>query len=93
MYGIPSQRHAGVYHLVDQQSCTCEDAARHPGNACKHMLAVRLHCELAKAAQPKPRATGKVLRMIRADDGSLRWEPEPRPAPTAAEAVALFAKL
>jgi hypothetical protein len=37
------------------------------------LLAIRLHCELAKAQQPKPK-TRVVLDMIREADGSIRWE-------------------
>jgi hypothetical protein len=46
---------AGRYYLVDAQRCDCPDAHRHPGQACKHILAVRLHCELVKAQQRTPR--------------------------------------
>ena len=49
-YGIPSQGTPGSFYLVTQTSCTCPDARRH-GEACKHVLAVRLHCELVKARQ------------------------------------------
>ncbi len=72
-YGIPSQRLSGVYHLVDQQSCTCEDARRHPSQACKHQLAVRLVVELAKAQQSKPKARA-VLDMVRHADSEITWE-------------------
>jgi len=67
-YGIPSTCQPGRFYLVTSEACDCEDFKRHgltPGRvgvtglhtACKHVLAVRLHCELAKAqhAQPKPR--------------------------------------
>jgi hypothetical protein len=53
LYGVPSQRVAGLYHLADTQNCDCQDAQRHPGQACKHQLAVRLHCELVKAQQSR----------------------------------------
>jgi hypothetical protein len=49
VYAVPSQSAPNVYHLVDQHSCTCQDAQRHVGQACKHVLAVRLYCELLKA--------------------------------------------
>lgn len=52
-YGVPSQTAAGRYYLVDLTSCTCPDAQRHPSQRCKHQLAVRLHCELAKAQQSR----------------------------------------
>jgi hypothetical protein len=43
-YGIRSQRDANRVYLVTQTSCTCEDANRHPGQLCKHRLAVQIHC-------------------------------------------------
>ena len=102
-YGIPAQCTPGRFYLVTSQTCDCEDFKRHglsgarigqtgTHGLCKHILAVRLHCELAKAQQPKPRAVGKVLRMVREGDGTLRWEPEARPQSTAAEVDALFAR-
>jgi hypothetical protein len=54
LYALPSRSRSGLYHLVDCQACDCMDARRHPGQACMHVLAVRLHCELAKV-QPQPR--------------------------------------
>jgi hypothetical protein len=35
-YGVPSQCEPGRYHLVTQTSCSCEDAKRDSGQACKH---------------------------------------------------------
>jgi len=43
-YGIRSSRDANVVYFTTRHDCTCFDARRHE---CKHMLAVRLHCELA----------------------------------------------
>jgi hypothetical protein len=43
IYGIRSSRDANHVYFVTRTSCTCYDARRHE---CKHMLAVRLHCEL-----------------------------------------------
>jgi SWIM zinc finger len=43
-YGIPSST-ADRYYLTTQQTCTCPDFERR-GLPCKHILAVRLHCEL-----------------------------------------------
>jgi hypothetical protein len=65
-YGVPSQRVVGRYYLADCQACTCEDFKRHGLNAdrlglygehglCKHILAVRLVVELAKAQQAQPK--------------------------------------
>ena len=49
-YGVPSQCNAGVYYMVDSQSCTCVDFKRHrlsgarvgrtgAHRPCKHILA------------------------------------------------------
>src|SRR5258708_28796074 len=67
-FGVSSQCQAGRYYLVTCSNCDCTDFRRnglsglrlgHAGEhrPCKHILAVRLHCELAKAqlAQPKRR--------------------------------------
>jgi hypothetical protein len=42
-YGIRSSR-GDRYYAVTRSSCDCEDRRRHPGNACKHMQAVCMHC-------------------------------------------------
>jgi hypothetical protein len=42
-YGIPSSK-PGRYYLVTRYTCDCKDAEY--SHECKHMLAVRLHCEL-----------------------------------------------
>jgi hypothetical protein len=93
-YGVPSRSKPGVYHLVDNQSCDCQDAQRHPGQACMHVLAVRLHCELTKAQQPKPRR-GTVLQMVRHADGETSWERPTRTLPpmTDGEARKVFGRL
>ena len=44
-YGVPSA--AGHYYLTTQTNCTCPDAQRHEGMACKHQLTVRLHVTTA----------------------------------------------
>lgn len=70
-YGVPSQCTPGRYYLVTCSSCDCPDFQRHGltgariGRAgehrvCKHVLAVRLHCELAKAEQQQPRRRGHL---------------------------------
>ena len=64
-YGVPSQCQPGRYYLVDLERCDCPDFQRNGlsgsriGHAgvhapCKHILAVRLHCEQAKAQQARP---------------------------------------
>jgi hypothetical protein len=55
LYAVPSRSVSGLYHLVDCQACDCMDARRHPGQPCMHVLAVRLHCELAKVQPPQRR--------------------------------------
>jgi hypothetical protein len=47
-YGIRSSRDPQQVYLVTARTCTCEDAARHPGSFCKHVRAVRLHVALVK---------------------------------------------
>ena len=50
-YGIPAST-PGRYYLVTRYTCECKDASF--GHECKHMLAVRLHCELvAEQSAPK----------------------------------------
>jgi|SRR5215831_8555247 len=46
-YGIRSSD-GSHYYLVNRHSCTCYDAQR---NECKHMLAVRLHCDHVQQQQ------------------------------------------
>jgi hypothetical protein len=91
VYAVSSRSKSGLYHLVDNQSCDCQDAKRHAGQPCMHVLAVRLDCELVKAQQSKPRVQrspkpatapaptdrGVVLSMIRESDGTLSWERAP----------------
>lgn len=72
-YGVPSQCQPGRYYLVTNSTCDCQDFRRHglsgarightgEHRPCKHILAVRLHCELAKAqqARPAPRRRGHL---------------------------------
>ncbi|MGI9146024.1 MAG: hypothetical protein ACR2IK_05665 [Chloroflexota bacterium] len=54
-YGIPSSCQPGRFYLVTCSTCDCQDAQRHPIQACKHQLGVRLHCELVKAQLQQPR--------------------------------------
>lgn len=67
-FGVPSQTHDGVYHLVNSTSCTCFDFVRH-GKPCKHVEAVLIHCALvrAQAAKPKPRRHLTVIKTTRED--------------------------
>ncbi len=51
-YAIPSQFKPGLGYVVDVDGCTCPDFERRQ-EACKHIQAVRLHCE--RLSQPAPR--------------------------------------
>ena len=52
----------GQYHLADQHTCSCYDFV-HRRTPCKHVLAVRLHCELARfAMQPRRRSQSQADR-------------------------------
>lgn len=66
VFGVPSQSEPRRYYVVTTASCDCPDFERHalavmPSDeaselrACKHVLAVRLHCELVRAQQLQPR--------------------------------------
>ena len=69
-YGIPAST-AGRYYLVTRYTCDCKDAEF--GRECKHMLAVRLHCELVAEQQQAPKiATESVEDLFkRFDDAPL----------------------
>src|SRR6202011_4248871 len=64
-YRVPSQSEPSRFYLVTLSSCDCPDFGRNAPSAtesveagergaCKHMLAVRLHRELARAQQRLP---------------------------------------
>lgn len=44
IYGVPSSE-PGRYYLTGRSFCTCPARMHRPGEDCKHMLAVQLHCE------------------------------------------------
>jgi len=48
-YGIESQANPGLFWLVTQKACSCPDF-QYRQEPCKHVLAVRLHVALSKAA-------------------------------------------
>ncbi len=54
-YAVPSQS-GSVLHMADTRACTCRDYERRQ-QACKHVLAVRLHVARLKAQQPRRRGT------------------------------------
>ena len=50
-YGIRSSADSNHCYLVTRSSCTCQDFLYGRGRDCKHVLAVRLHCELVAAGR------------------------------------------
>jgi hypothetical protein len=81
VYGVPSQREPGHYYIVTGSTCDCADFQNHAlmqpadhrpaeGYTCKHILAVRLHRELARAQhQPPPHSavaqrSGRHLSLV-----------------------------
>lgn len=67
LYGIPSAKNSLHLYLVTAATCTCEDFKRRQ-LPCKHVMAVRLHCALAKAS-----ATPK-LTPTREDADVVSWD-------------------
>jgi hypothetical protein len=75
VYRVPSQTRPDRLYLVTQSTCTCPDyvhASDDPfeeDRACKHILAVRLYCELVRAQQLMPRNAPEQprgrLRLVR----------------------------
>jgi len=76
-FAIPSQcaKKDGLYYLVTQSECDCQDFRRHGlGHVrigeeglhtdCKHIRAVQLHLELVRAQQAQPRAKRRHLRAL-----------------------------
>ncbi len=53
-YAVPSQS-GTVLHMADTRACTCHDFELRQ-EACKHVLAVRLHVARLQAQQPRRRA-------------------------------------
>ena len=91
-FGVPSQCKASRYYLVTCSSCDCQDFRRnglsgarlgHAGEhrPCKHVLAVRLYCELAKAQKARPASRRRsnlsvVATAAKYDDIFKRFEGE-----------------
>ena len=68
IFGVPSQCEAGRYYVVTRNTCDCADfrnrsEAGTTDHVCKHILAVRLHTELARAEarrqRPLERGSGR----------------------------------
>jgi hypothetical protein len=69
-FGVPSQTQRGRQYMVTTHSCECPDylrAADHGGErVCKHILAVRLYCELVRAQDQAAEAPARGhLRLVR----------------------------
>lgn len=84
-YGIPSQCQPGRYYLATCSSCDCPDFQRDGlsgapiGQAgdhrpCKHILAIRLHCELAKAQQQTRPATRRRGHLSVVEANAQRYD-------------------
>ena len=61
LFAVPSQHEPGRYYIVSSSSCDCADFKQRGDAPCKHILAVRLHLELARAERPQRRAHLSVL--------------------------------
>jgi hypothetical protein len=74
VFGVPSQSEPGRYYIVTRRTCDCPDfrnsteAESRSDRACKHVLAVRLHGELARAERLGPAARSRHLRVLRNSD-------------------------
>jgi uncharacterized Zn finger protein len=68
LFRIPSQTRSGVMYVVTESSCTCADFLHgidtDDEHVCKHVLAVRLYCELVRA-QASQHARRGHLRLVR----------------------------
>ena len=64
-FRIPSQSQPGRRYLVTSDTCDCPDFRNHPEEACKHILAVRLHVELQRALDQDPTRPRGHLRLVR----------------------------
>ena len=56
-YAVPSQS-GDVLHMADCRACTCRDYQRRQ-DACKHVLAVRLHVARLKVRADRPRRASR----------------------------------
>ena len=69
LFHVPSQTENGRVYLVTEASCTCADFLNRTNleddHVCKHILAVRLYCELVKAQRAMPEVRRGHLRLVR----------------------------
>jgi hypothetical protein len=82
-YGIRSSRDATHVYFVTRTSCDCEDAKRHPGQMCKHRVAVGIHCA---------RESGKPMPASDTNDGLAQMASD-RQAQLAARYAEIFGRL
>ncbi len=101
-FGVPSRQRPGLYYVVTTTTCQCPDFRRyglsparlgHTGEhrVCKHIMAVRLHCELVRATRAlesegdTPPATTSVTPARSADQrrGHLRLVQPAHPSTSA----------
>jgi hypothetical protein len=54
LFAIPSQQEPERYYIVSGSRCDCPDFVQR-GAPCKHVLAVQLHTELARAERRQKR--------------------------------------
>ena len=69
VFGVPSQQDPDHYYIVTCSRCDCPDFLRNTdtgeAHACKHVLAVRLHCELVRAQQHRaPERRTRHLQLV-----------------------------
>jgi len=67
---VPSQS-GDVLHMADTRAWTCRDFERRQ-QACKHVLAIRLHVARLKAQQPRRRPARQHARAARRRQPALR---------------------
>lgn len=69
-FGVPSQSQPRRYYMVTSHSCECPDFLRSTDGGreervCKHILAVRLYCELVRAQGGTAAPARGHLRLVR----------------------------
>jgi len=60
VFGVPSQHEPGRYYIVSHAACDCPDFKQRADAPCKHILAVRLHTELARAERRQSQTRGRL---------------------------------
>lgn len=67
-YGIPSSQ-PNRYYLTTRESCTCPAFEFGRGRDCKHIVAVRLHCDYVREQE----------QVAKYDDIFSRFDDDPKP--------------